>query len=133
MSFQKTIFLVCSMSVIMSESFSAKTILSPVQQYMKYANRSPRYGDSVLEIIGLLLSIANIAVGESCKNSHDCCLCLHVFVCMLLCCVVRVCVCVISPPTRFININKYRCNIVYVCVYYVYVLSPIAVRESYCT
>lgn len=86
-------------------------------------------GDSVLEIIGLLLSIANIAVGESCENSHSCCLCLNVCICVLLLLYVCVCMCVytrvtrarecvISPPTRFININKYRCKVMCVCVCY---------------
>lgn len=67
--------------------------------------------------------------------------CVCVYVCM--CVIVRVCiardtpaqmchVCVIRPPIRFININKYRYNVVYICMCCVYVLSPIIVRESYC-
>lgn len=105
-------------------------------------------GDGVLEIIGLLLSIANIAVDESCENSHGCCLCLNVYVaavylCVCVCMCMRVhCACDTRANVSYvwsvrshvlsilINIDIY--NVVYICVYCVYVLSPIAVRESYC-
>lgn len=47
-------------------------------------------GGGVLEIIGSLLSIANIAVRESRGNSHGCCLSYHVKMYLCITCVVCV-------------------------------------------
>lgn len=68
-------------------------------------------GGDVLEIIGSLLSIANIAVYESRGNSHGCCLSIMlkcVFYIIVVCiryvcvCVCVVYVCGISPRTRIL-------------------------------